>query len=300
MRRAAMGLAINGIASVTLVSVAVATFASAAAATAAFALGSLIAVACWDVPGALRRARAHGSGPGAASGVRPIDVGRTVRAACRLVKTASPLGVSSAIGSIETNLPRYVIASTLGAGPLGVFAALSHLIMLGDLVVNAVSQAALPLLAIDLRHSQRRFAQRLTVLAIVTVICGVPMLAAAALFGQSVIGWIYGDAYASSASVLLWLVGGAVAGFTSVFLGAGTTARHRFGAQPVISAVSLAVVGGTILPLVARYGLEGAAMSLFAAAIVELVAYVALTAWDLRAGVAASFVGEPLAGGARL
>jgi O-antigen/teichoic acid export membrane protein len=299
MRSAAVGLAINGLASLLLVGAAVATFASVTTATAAFALGSLAALAGWDVPGALRRARPRRPGHAAPPRMTSADRLRTVRSAGRLVRRASPLGVSSAIGSVETNLPRYAIASALGPGPLGVFAALSHLVMLGDLIVNAVCQAALPMLAIDLKRSPRRFAKRLSILLIASLVFGVTMLAVAALFGMTVIVWIYGDAYASYGSVLLWLVGAAVAGFASVFLGAGTMARQRFGAQPVISAASLAIVATTIAPLVARYGLNGAAVSLFGAAIVELIAYLGLTAWDLRVGRAAPFVGEPLAGGAQ-
>jgi O-antigen/teichoic acid export membrane protein len=70
--------------------------------------------------------------------------------------------------------------------------------------------------------------------------------------------------------------------FTSVFFGAGITARGRFKTQLAISATSLAVVAASIGPLVRMYGLSGAAMSLLAAAIVELTAYVTLTLRDFR------------------
>jgi hypothetical protein len=76
----------------------------------------------------------------------------------------------------------------------------------------------------------------------------------------------------------------AVITFTSVFLGTGTTARGRFGAQLAVSTTSLVVVAASLGPLVLRFGLNGAACSLLLGSIVELGAYTVLTL--LQAGPA--------------
>ena len=123
---------------------------------------------------------------------------------------------------------------------------------------------------------------------------------ATTLLGQPILRSIYGEDYAQHVDVLVWLVAAAVVAFTSVFLGTGTTARLRFGAQLMISATSLVVVAGSIGPLVSRYGLKGAAWSLLAGAMVELGAYLGVTMQDL-AGAARSHptVAGALAGGVR-
>jgi hypothetical protein len=84
-----------------------------------------------------------------------------------------------------------------------------------------------------------------------------------------------------------------------VFLGTGTTARLRFGAQLVISTTSLVVVAACIMPLVRGHGLEGAAWALLAGAVVELCAYAAVTMRDLSVTGPASAIAAALPDGAR-
>jgi O-antigen/teichoic acid export membrane protein/glycosyltransferase involved in cell wall biosynthesis len=275
MRSAAIGLTINGVASLALVVLAVAFWPSIVLATAAYAGGSLLAFAGWDLPRALEK----GSDPFwgiSRKGVRPL-----FRSGWRLIRTALPLGLSSAIGSVQTNVPRYVIAAFLGPAALARFAAISYVTMAGHLIVNATSQAALPMLARDARQSDRRYRARLGRLVAGTIVLGALCVATAFLVGRPLLAIVYGREYAAYGGVLLWLVAATVMTFASVFLGAGTTARQRFNAQLRISAASLVVVAVCASPLIRRYGLTGAALSLLAGAAVELCAYAVLTVRDL-------------------
>ena len=278
MRSAAIGISINGLLSVALVAAAVLGSRSIVLATTAYAAASLCALACWDVPRAVRWRRAEGGDRMAAEPARP-----RLSAAWRLIRTALPLGVSSAIGSVQTNLPRYVIASYLGAAALARFVAISYITLAGHLVVNAASQAALPLLARDAHDPLGRYRTRLAGLVAGTFVLGAVCLLAAFALGRPVLAFIYGPGYAHDDRVLLWLVAAMVVTFASVFLGAGRVARQRFASQSLTSAMSLAVVAGCIVPLVKRDGLLGAAWSLLAGAVVELCGYVIFTACDLRA-----------------
>jgi glycosyltransferase involved in cell wall biosynthesis len=198
-----------------------------------------------------------------------------------LLVRALPLGLSSAVGSTQTNVPRYAIAALLGPAPLAVFAAISHIPLLGHLVVNAATQSALPLLAGDARTRRSSYQARLYGLVAMSVGFGSLALLMTIILGRRILGVIYGPEYADHAGVLVWLMATAVVTFASVFLGAGTTARGRFGAQLTISTVSFAFVAASIGPLVQRFGLIGAAWALLIGAIVELCAYAVLTAHDL-------------------
>jgi hypothetical protein len=99
---------------------------------------------------------------------------------------------------------------------------------------------------------------------------GALVLAVTIVAGRRVLSVIYGPEYAAHTSVLLWLMAAAVITFASVFLGTGTIARGRFGAQLAISATALAVVAASMGPLVQRYGLNGAACSLLLGSISSL------------------------------
>jgi O-antigen/teichoic acid export membrane protein len=272
MRTAAIGLMANGILSVALVGVALELWQSLTAATAAYAAGSFLALVAWDLP------RVRGvvvSGTGAATGTRAV-----VR---MLIWRAMPLGLSAAIGSVQANLPRYVIAAYLGPAALAIFTALAYLPTLGNLVVNAAAQAALPVLARDLKASQASYRSRLRRLVLSGTALGVASVAGTALVGRSALTWIYSASYADQIAVLLWLMAAAGVSYAFVFLGTASTARMRFGSQCLISATGLAVVAAAVVPMVSRYGLVGAACALLAGAVVEACGYIILTVYDLTA-----------------
>ena len=290
MRSAAIGLIANGVSSVALVGLSLVIRPSLAWATAAYATGSCAALLAWDVPRMTARAKT----------LLPSSTRRETCTAARcLIVKALPLGLSSAVGSMQVNLPRYVLASYLGPAALGVFAALSYVPTLGNLVVNAISQAALPLLSNDLRMSLARYRRRLFGLVAAGVALGAAGVLAAAVAGRPILAWLYGAEYASHGGVLCWLMTGAAVSYAFVFLGTATTARLRFGAQFLISLAGFSVVAGTVGPLTSRYGLTGAAWSLLAGAIVEGSGYVALTARDITVADSRRLVPGGLAEGVR-
>jgi O-antigen/teichoic acid export membrane protein len=286
MRTAAIGLILNGGASLLLVAFALSAGQPLPVAAAAYAAGSLFALAAWDLPQAARRLEGMGT------------LARPRFAAARaLIGRAVPLGMSSAIGSVQTNVPRYVVASTLGPGALAVFAALSYIPIVGHTAVNAAVQSSLPLLAREAQGLPGSYHRRLVGLMAASAGVGTLALLAMAFFGRSLLGLMYGPEYAAHLSVLLWLMATTVVTFTSVFLGAGITARGRFKTQLLITTTSLAVVAASIWPLVRLYGLSGAAVSLLVAAIVELIVYATLTVRHFRtADHAPALVTTALAG----
>jgi O-antigen/teichoic acid export membrane protein len=274
MRSAAIGLMANGISSVTLVGLSLALWPSLAAATAAYAGGSLLTMVAWDLPRTRR--------------CTPVPECRRAgpwRAAWQLIRRALPLGLSSAVGSLQVMLPRYVVAAVLGHAALAVFTALSYITTLGNLVANAVAQAALPVLARDLRTSPVAYRRRLRALVIAGVGLGAFALLATTVFGRAIVSAVYGTGVPDRLDVLLWLMVTAAVTYAFVFLGTAATARRRFGAQLLISSAGFLTVALSIVPLVSRHDLVGAAYALCAGAVVEGCAYLVLTRHDFRSGV---------------
>jgi O-antigen/teichoic acid export membrane protein len=291
IRSQAVGLMLNGVLSVALVLLSLGLSRSLVLATAGYAAASCLALVGWDLP---RKSRLidnrQPDRPGSFSW----------KPAGRLIVTALPLGLSSALGSVQSNLPRYVIVNHLGPAALASFAAVSYIPMAGHLIVNAASQAALPLLAMDARRSPLQHRERLWRLVAAGIALGAIGLVTVLMFGRFLLTLIYGPAHGDHVRLLLILVGAAIATFASVFLGTGIAARLRFRTQPIISTLSLTVVAVTIGPLVNRYGLDGAAWSLLVGSLVELCAYAAFTLRDLRAaGPLLRVVTSALPGGAR-
>src|SRR5262245_17146597 len=219
MRSAAIGLMTNGVLSVALVAGSLSVSPSLRAAAAAYAAASVLALAGWD----LRRTGKH-----VKAVERSIMRREVLRAAWSAIWRATPLGLSSAIASLQIYLPRYAIGAYLGPASLAVFTALAYIPTLTNLIANATAQAALPLLARDLRTSQGRFRRHLRMLVGSGLALGVLAVIATALLGRSIITLIYGAEIAEHHHLLTWLM--TTAAFTYVFLalGSATPARHHF------------------------------------------------------------------------
>ncbi len=201
----------------------------------------------------------------------------------RLVVLALPLGAVIMLVSLRTNIPRYAVQGTVGAAELGVFAALSSVVLAGNLVVNALAQSAIPRLA---RHAHdrdvRAFRALLArLLAIAAALGAVGVLAATAI-GRPLLGVLFGPAYAARSNVLVWLMVAGAVSYGSAFLGTALTATRRFRVQlPLFAGTSL-VTAALCWSLVPRAGLVGAAIAWGAALLAELVAMAVVLERTLR------------------
>ena len=273
MRTAGLGLMINGILSAALVGAGLWMWPSLTGAVAMYAVASMVTLIGWDLPHMRKTLKIRG-----ASIIRS-----SLRPAVNVIWRALPLGLSAVVGSVQINLPRYTIAVYLGPAALAVFSALAYIPTLGNLIANAIAQAALPVLARDLRISRVAYVTRLRTLVRSGVALGAVSVLTAALMGRALVTLIYSPEIADHLDVLICLMIASALSYSFLFLGTALTARLRFSTQCFISLAGLLTVGSSVLPLVSRYGLRGAAYALCAGALVEGSAYAAVTLHHLRA-----------------
>jgi O-antigen/teichoic acid export membrane protein len=274
MRTAGLGLMINGILSAALVGAGLWMWPSLPGAVGMYAAASLVTLIGWDLPHMRKTLRIRGAS---------ITRSGRLPAAVNVIWRALPLGLSAVVGSLQINLPRYAIAVSLGPAALAVFSALAYIPTLGNLIANAIAQAALPVLARDLRVSRVAYVTRLRTLVRSGVALGAVSVLTAALLGRALVTLIYSAEIAGHLDVLIGLMIASALSYSFLFLGTALTARLRFATQCFISLAGLLTVGSSVLPLVSRYGLRGAAYALCAGALVEASAYAAVTVHDLKA-----------------
>ena len=271
MRTAGLGLMINGVLSAALVGAGLWIWPSLTGAAGMYAAASLVTLIGWDLPRMRRVSR-----------IRSMSRNGGLPAAVKSIWTALPLGLSAAIGSLQINVPRYAIAAYLGPAALAVFSALAYIPTLSNLIANAIAQAALPVLARDLRISRMAYVTRLRTLVRSGVALGAVSVVTAAMIGRAVVTLIYGAGIARHLDVLIGLMIAAALSYSFLFLGSALTARLRFATQCLISSAGLLTVASSVIPLLSLFGLRGAAYALCAGAVVEGSAYVAVTAHDLK------------------
>ena len=134
--------------------------------------------------------------------------------------------------SLNVNLPRYVVSAHLGVEALGYYTALTHLMVTGNTVVQALGQAGLSGLARSHGSGDREsFLRLLGCLLFGALLVGLLCLGAALFLGAEILSFVYRKNYADYSSVFVWLSVGAVLTYLSSVLGYALTAARLFRVQ---------------------------------------------------------------------
>ena len=181
-----------------------------------------------------------------------------------LLRLTLPLGVVATLLSLHVNLPRYVVSAHLGVEALGYYTALTHLMVTGNTLVQALGQAGLASLARSHGIGRQAFLHLLGYLLFAAFLVGLACLGAALILGSEILSFVYRKEYAGYADVFIWLSVGAVLTYLSSVLGYALTAARLFRVQVPLYAASAAVCVVASLAWVPSFGLKGAAFATIA------------------------------------
>jgi O-antigen/teichoic acid export membrane protein len=221
--------------------------------------------------------------------LRTADRTQASRREClEIVKISWPLGVTLMLNALATSTPRYFLAGAAGTTALGVFSAVAVLVSAGNLLINALGQAATPRLA-------RLFADgdlgaftwlslRLTGFGFALGLAG---LLACAIAGRPALALLYRPEYAAHLDILLVSMAAGAIGYAASLLGYAITATRRFTAQvPILVASALAATAASFV-FIPRFGAVGAALAVAAGSLAQLAGEAVLLRAALRKGATA-------------
>jgi O-antigen/teichoic acid export membrane protein len=210
-----------------------------------------------------------------------------------LLATAWPLGLVMMIGSVSSNLPRYLAEAFIGHGALAAFAVVWALAALGNLVVNSIGQAAMtPLARVAASGDAAGFARLAWMLAGGGLALGAIAVLCGQFLGAWTLGLLYGASYTQHQPLLVAVLGAAGFGYAASLLGTVITAARRFREQIPIQAMSLiagVAAGCAAMPVL---GVTGVAVALAAANATQLAGEVIVLRMALREMEAAPEVVE--------
>ena len=200
----------------------------------------------------------------------------------KLVLLALPLGLVMMLISLNTNIPRYFLERYLGERELGIFSAISYLMVAGNLVVSALAQSASPRLAkYYAAGNSTAFRTLLLKLVGVGLMLGAGGVFVAVVAGRPILTLLYKPEYAERADLFAWLMVVAGIGYVSSFLGYGITAARYFQVQIPLFALVTGASGLACLWLIPTMGVQGAVIALIVGAIVQAVFSFAVIAYAL-------------------
>jgi len=197
----------------------------------------------------------------------------TLRPLLQLAWLALPLGLTLALLSLKTNIPRYFIEHYLGAEELGYFAALSYLMIATGTIISAMGQTCVPRLA--RYYAERQFAafkKLLWKLIGIGGIVGSIGFIGAVLFGQWLLSFVYSPDYASYSTIFSWLMLVNVIAIVVSFLGYAVTSARRFKIQlpfAIVTCLVTLIVSYVFIPR----GLMGGVLTLLIGNVVLLILY---------------------------
>jgi len=207
----------------------------------------------------------------AAAGRATIQSRQRTAAMLSLGRFALPLGMASGLTSLNANIPRYVLEARAGASALGVFTAITVIVLALNTLVGAVAQSMLPSFSRAFAtDGPRALRSPLLRLMVISAAVGVILTAVGILAGEPLLAWIYGTEYAQQLPVLVWMVAYAGIATATWFVDAALSACGRFGSQLRIGAVGFGLVAITTWPLVGAFGTAGAAVALFVSGTAQL------------------------------
>lgn len=189
-----------------------------------------------------------------------------------LFKLSLPLGVVMMLISLNTNVPRYFVASYLGQVELGYFSASAYLLIVGSIVINALGQSAIPRLSqYRAMTDVKRFRALLGRLLVIAGTLGGGIVIVSILFGKDILAILYKPDYAKYSNVLILLMVAGAVGYLASFLGYAATALRRFNVQLPLF---LVVTAGTAISsalLIPTFGIAGAAYAMIIGATLNLL-----------------------------
>jgi O-antigen/teichoic acid export membrane protein len=197
----------------------------------------------------------------------------------RLAWLAFPLGLVMFLVSLLPMAPRFFLVREGGLAEVGVFAALSYLMVAGSTVVNALGQAATPRLARRWAAGEREaFAALLAKIGLLVICMGLAGTLLAWAVGDWVLALLYRPEYGAHRDLFVWLMAAATVSFVGSILGYGLTAARIFRVQVVqFAMVNVGLLGGCWV-WIPSHGMIGAAWAMLLAYAVQVIFAVAMLA----------------------
>ncbi len=188
-----------------------------------------------------------------------------------IVATVIPLGIASSLDSLTINSQRYIIESTISITEVGYFSSITYLMISGQTIVGALSQASLPRLSRYFVEDFKKYLKFTFSLLAVGILLGLFLILSSYFIGDVILSILYTKDFAKYSNVFLIVMVAASVWYITGFLNSALVATRQFNSQLIVYSLSFIVTLILSLILIKEYGLVGAAYSLLAGMITRLL-----------------------------
>lgn len=184
-----------------------------------------------------------------------------------------PLGFVQMMMSFNTSYPQYLIEYFESAEILGYFSAIVYIVMIGNMLINAVSQNFLPILSkkINLRDYYSFKKIVFFNLTGLSLMIGLLLISCSYFFGESFLRVFYGNEYANYNHVLILMSFALAINFISWNFDTALLTMKYISIQPKISIIILIVNLVLGYFFISSYGIIGAAITVIITNTLQLI-----------------------------
>lgn len=180
----------------------------------------------------------------------------------KLVWLSFPVGITLTLISFHSAIPRYFIKYYYDEAYLGYFSAMSALLILGSMVVQALGNSACPRLAKYYVENTRAYFRLVSKLVFVGFATGCAGMVISTLFGKFFLTIFFTADYAKYHKELNWIVFCGAFSFVISLLGYSLSAARYFKTQAAIWTGIVTITTMLCALLVPDYGMVGAVWSM--------------------------------------
>lgn len=179
-----------------------------------------------------------------------------------LLRTSITLGIIAMLVSLLPNIPRYIIAGSLGERALGIFTATAFLVSTGNLIIMAMGQAAFVRLAKHYAAGDvAAFNSLLLKLLSIAATLGLAGIGVSMLFGRPLLTLLYRPEYAEHTDLLIAMMVAGALSYVAATLGSAVTSARHFKSQIPVLLLAVASAAIASVLLVPSRGLLGAGLA---------------------------------------
>lgn len=154
----------------------------------------------------------------------------------KLIRIALPLGIVSLINSLNTNIPRYLLDRLSSPSDLGIYSALSYVLVAANMLITPVSLLAAPKLADAYNNNRvKQFVKLNIILILFSTLVFIPIILILIIQGENVLKILYSDEYATYNYEFIIINCSMLFSFYTTFFNLSIVAARFIQIQPIIN-----------------------------------------------------------------
>lgn len=182
----------------------------------------------------------------------------------RIIKYGLPLGLSLMLISLTSNFPKYLLEYFISTEMVGFYSAITYIVIMGNLVMNSISQNFLPKLTELFNESEFNIFKKYVFLYLTcfSILLGVIIILFSILLGDIFLEIVYGPSFTKYSNILIIMSIAVTLNFISWNFDTAIMSMRYISIQPKISIIVLIVSilsGYILIPL---YEINGAAYAM--------------------------------------